>query len=236
MSMNIGEVKSAKLPIWLKALDFVHENNGLRLERFNGNLNLYVNDGTRRKRFCTMFLGRAADFKGFEFNAKVHSKNKMLFWVGAIRFVVDFANKKVATNLMGFQVAGSKQWGDDVQMPWRAEFMPLFGDPMPPMEMDENAAKLFWQWFHLKEGSIVELMGKGRKEAKIVYKQFHLWLAPVFPFAKPGQIEVTLDCSNDGHTFTLHCGGNEQLFADADKFAALMPEGLRRMWTFVAEE
>ena len=40
MSMNIGEEKSAKLPIWLKALDFTHENNGLRLERFNGNLNL----------------------------------------------------------------------------------------------------------------------------------------------------------------------------------------------------
>ena len=236
MSMNIGEVKSAKLPIWLKALDFTHENNGLRLERFNGNLNLYVNDGTRRKRFCTMFLGRAADFKGFAFNAKVHSKNKMLFWVGAIRFVIDFSTKKVATNLMGFQVAGSKQWGDDVQMPWRAEFMTLFGDPMPPMEMDVNAAKLFWQWFHLKEGSIVELVEKGRKEAKIVHKQFDLWLAPVFPYAKPGQIDIALKCSNDGHTFTLQCGGNEQLFADADKFAELIPEGLRRMWTFVAEE
>ena len=236
MSMNIGEEKSAKLPIWLKALDFTHENNGLRLERFNGNLNLYVNDGSRRKRFCTMFLGRAADYKGFPFNAKVQSKNRMLFWVGKVRFVIDFAAKKVATNLMGFQIAGSKEWGDDVQMPWRAEFMPLFGDPMPPMEMDENAGKHFWQWFHLKEGSIVELVEKSRKDAKIVYKQFDLWLAPVFPFAKPGQIDVTLNCSNDGHTFTLHCGGNEKLFEDADKFAALMPEGLRRMWTFVAEE
>ena len=102
MSMNIGEEKSAKLPIYLKALDFVHENNGLRLERFNGNLNLYVNDGSRRKRFCTMFLGRAADYKGFPFHAKVQSKTKMLFWVGRIRFVIDFAAKKVATNLMGF--------------------------------------------------------------------------------------------------------------------------------------
>ena len=236
MSMNIGEEKSAKLPVWLKALDFAQERNGLRLERFNGNLYLYVNDGTRRKRFCTMALGRAADFKGFSFNAKVQSKNRMLFWVGKVRFVIDFAAKKVATNLMGFQIAGSKEWGDDVQMPWRAEFMPLFGDPMPPMEMDENAAKLFWQWFHLKEGSIVELVEKSRKDAKIVYKQFDLWLAPVFPFAKPGQIGVELRCSNDGHTFTLQCGGNEKLFEDADKFAALMPEGLRRMWTFVAEE
>ena len=236
MSMNIGEEKSAKLPIWLKALDFVHEGCGLRLERFNGNLNLYVNDGSRRKRFCTMSLGRASDFKGFPFHAKVQSKTRMLFWVGKVRFVIDFAAKKVATNLMGFQVAGSKEWGEDVQMPWRAEFMPFFGDPVPPMEMDENTAKLFWQWFHLKEGSIVELMQKGRKEGKIVYKQMNLWLAPVFPFAKPGQIDVQLQCSNDGHTFVLRCGGNAQLWEDADRFAELMPEGLRRVWSFRVEE
>lgn len=236
MSMNIGQEKAAKLPIWLKALDFVHEQNGLRLERFNGNLYLYVNNGSRRKRFCTMALGRASDFKGFPFHAKVQSKTRMLFWVGKVRFVIDYANKKVATNLVGFQVAGSKEWGDDVQMPWRAEFMPLFGDPMPPMEMDENAGKLFWQWFHLKEGSIVELIETGRKEAKVVYKQMDLWLAPVFPYAKPGQIGVALHCSNDGHIFTLQCGGNEQLLKDAENFGALMPEGLQTVWKFVVEE
>lgn len=236
MSMNIGQEKAAKLPIWLKALDFVHEKNGLRLERFNGNLYLYVNNGSRRARFCTMALGRASDFKGFPFHAKVQSKTRMLFWVGKVRFVIDYAAKKVATNLVGFQVAGSKEWGDDVQMPWRAEFMPLFGDPMPPMEMDENAGKLFWQWFHLKEGSIVDLMEKGRKEAKIVYKQMDLWLAPVFPFAKPDQIGVELFCSNDGHTFVLRCGGNQQLLEDVQKFGALMPEGLQRVWSFQVEE
>ena len=236
MSMNIGQEKAAKLPIWLKALDFVHEKNGLRLERFNGNLYLYANNGSRRKRFCAMPLGRASDFKGFPFHAKVQSKTKMLFWVGRVRFVIDFAAKKVATNLVGFQVAGSKEWGEDVQMPWRAEFMPIFGDPMPPMEMDENAGKLFWQWFHLKEGSIVELMETGRKEAKIVYKQMDLWLAPVFPFAKPGQIGVVLNCSNDGHTFLFRCGSNEQLLKDAEKFGALMPEGLQRVWKFEVEE
>ena len=235
MSMNIGEEKSAKLPIWLKALDFVHENNGLRLERFNGNLNLYVNDGSRRKRFCTMSLGRASDFKGFPFHAKVQSKSRMLFWVGRVRFVIDFAAKKVATNLVGFQVAGSKEWGEDVQMPWRAEFMPLFGDPMPPMEMDEAAGQLFWHWFHMKEASIVDLVGQGRKEAKIVLKQIDLWMAPVFPYVKPGQTGVELRCSDDGHTFLLKCGGNGQLWEDADKFAALMPEGLQRMWSFKVE-
>ena len=236
MSMNIGEEKAAKLPIWLKALDFVHETNGLRLERFNGNLYLYVNNGNRRKRFATLPLGRASDFKGFPFCAKVQSKNRMLFWVGKVRFVIDFAAKKVATNLVGFQVTGSREWGDDVQMPWRAEFMPLFGDPMPPMEMDENAGKLFWQWFHLKEGSIVDLVEKGRKEAKIVYKQMDLWLVPVFPYTKPGQIGVVLNCSNDGHTFVFQCGGNEQLLMDAEKFGALMPEGLRRVWKFEVDE
>ena len=236
MSMNIGEEKSAKLPIWLKALDFAYENNGLRLERSNGNLYLYVNDGSRRNRFCTMALGRAADFKGFPFHAKVQSKSRMLFWVGRVRFVIDYAAKKVATNLVGFQVAGSKRWGEDVQMPWRADFMPLFGDPMPPMELDETAGRLFWQWFHQKEGSIVELVEKSRKDAKTVYKQIDLWLNPVFPIAKPGQIGVALNCSNDGHTFLFQCGGNEKLAEDAEKFGALMPEGLRRVWRFVVEE
>ena len=236
MSMKIGEEKSAKLPIWLKALDFNYENNGLRLERFKGCLHLYVNDGSRRNRFCAMALGQASDFKGFDFHAKVQSKTRMLFWVGRVRFVIDYAARKVATNLVGFQVAGSKQWGEDVQMPWRAEFMPLFGDPMPPMEMDEGAGKLFWQWFHMKEASIVDLMEKGRKEAKIVYKQMDLWMAPVFPYAKPGQAGVVLNCGNDGHTFLFQCGGNEKLLEDAEKFGALMPEGLRRVWKFEVEE
>ena len=49
MVLNLGETKTFKLPLMLKAMDFIYEGNGLRLERQRGGvLCLNVNSGRRR--------------------------------------------------------------------------------------------------------------------------------------------------------------------------------------------
>lgn len=236
MELKIGESKTFKLPFILKAMDMLCEGNGLRLERKGQNAILNVNNGSRRTVYASVPLGRIKDLNEVGFTVKAQSKTRMLFSVGAVKFVIDYAAKKVATNLMGLGIAGSKEWGDHVQIPWRGEFMPLFGLPLPPEEMDENTARLFWQWFHVNETDILRLLNGTKKESRSVLRQVDTWLCPVFPYVKSNQIDFDI-CSREGElAFTFRHGGNERLAADAEIFGQMMPEGLTKTWKFSVEE
>lgn len=236
MNLKIGESKTFKLPIWLKAVDILCEGNGLRLERKGQNAVLNVNNGSRRTVYAGVPLGRIKELNEFGFKVKAHSKNRMLFSVGKVLFVIDYGSKKMATNLIGLRFYGSKEWGENVQIPWRGDFMPLFDLPVPPPVMDKTAAELFWRWFHSGESAIVTMMEKGKKEAKSVCQQINLWLCPIFPYLNTAKIEFELKCSDKGHSFTIHHSGDEQLGEDLVALGEMMPEGLGKMWKFTVEE
>ena len=237
MVLNLGETKSFKLPLMLKAMDFIYEGNGLRLERQRGGiLCLNVNSGRRKDAFAAIPLGPAKELNAVGMNVKVHSSSRTLFWVGNVRFVIDYKAKKVATNLLGLRIFGSKQWGDHVQMPWRGEFQTLFGLPKPPAEMDRGTAQLFWQWFNNHEAEIIDLFNGTKKESKVVSQQISLWMCPVFPYAKPSEISFDLDCCDGDNTFIFRHSGNEKLMAEAEEFASLMPENMAKRWSFITKE
>lgn len=237
MVLNLGETKSFKLPLMLKAIDMIYEGNGLRLERQRGGiLCLNVNSGRRRDAFAAIPLGPAKELNAVGMNVKVLSKARTLFWVGNVRFVIDYSAKKVATNLLGLRIFGSKQWGEHVQMPWRGEFQTLFGLPAPASEMDRSTAQLFWQWFNNHEIEIISLINGTKKEAKAVTQQITLWIAPVFPYAKAHEIDFDLSCGDGDNTFIFRHGGNEKLLADAAEFAELMPENMAKRWKFIAQK
>ncbi|MBQ9148678.1 MAG: hypothetical protein IJX69_03835 [Oscillospiraceae bacterium] len=237
MNLKIGESKTFKLPIWLKAVDMIYEKNGLRLERQRGGIAcLNVNSGSRRDAYAAIPLGPVKDLNAVGFTVKVHSKSRTLFSVGGVKFVIDYASKKVSTNLLGLRVFGSKEWGENVQAPWRPEYQTLFGLPMPPAEMDRETAKLFWQWFYGNEVDIIQMVNGTKKESKSIYKQLELWLAPVFPYEKASNLEVELKCGDGENTFIFRHGGSEKLQADAQEFYELMPENMAKRWDFVLEE
>ena len=237
MVLNLGETKTFKLPFMLKAIDIIHEGNGLRLERQRGGIVcLNVNSGSRRDAFAAIPLGPAKELNAVGMNVKALSKTRTLFWVGNVRFVIDYGAKKVATNLLGLRIFGSKQWGDHVQMPWRGEFQTLFGLPMPPAEMDRGTAQLFWMWFNNHEAEIITLVNGSKKEAKAVNQQIHLWMCPVFPYAKAGEIDFDLHCGDGDNTFIFCHGGHTQLMAEAEEFASLMPENMAKRWNFLSQE
>ena len=236
MNLNIGESKTFKLPFWLKAIDIACDKNGLRLERKNGNAILYVNNGSRFNTFAGVPLGPLKPLNEVGFTVKAHSKSRMLFNVGAVKFVVDYAARKVSTNLVGLRVGGSKEWGDHVQAPWRAEFQTLFGLPMPPMEMDKDTARLFWQWFHVNEADIVKMLCGDKKQNKSIFQQIDLWLCPVFPYAKVSEVDFDLKCKEGDNTFIFRTHGHEKLIADAQAFCNEMPDSMASRWNFVVEE
>lgn len=237
MELKIGESKTFKLSFWLKAVDIKCGDNCMRLERQRGGIAcLNINNGSRRIAYAAIPLGLIKDLNAVGFTVKAHSKTRALFSVGAVKFVIDYAAKKVSTNLIGLRIFGSKEWGENVQAPWRAEFQTLFGLPMPPAEMDRDTAKLFWQWFHANEVDIINMIKGGKKENKSINKQIELWLSPVFPYEKVANIDFDLECGEGEHTFTFHHGGNEKLMEDAPAFGGMMPENLAKRWDFVIEE
>ena len=236
MKLEIGESKIVKLPIWLKAGDVSCGENGVWIARQNGNAVLNISDKKCRKVFAAVLLGQIKDINQFGIHVKAHSGSKMLVSVGAIRILIDFGAKKAATNVLGLLILGSAEWGENVQIPWRADYLPLFGLPLPPEEMDRNTAEVFWKWFHGSETDIIRLLGGNKKESRAVFRQVNLWLCPVFPYLKGKQMDFDLRCKGEENLFILHCGGNERLMADAEEFGKMMPEPLKDQWKFVVTE
>lgn len=237
MQLKLGESKTFKLPFWLTAVDILHEGNGLRLERQRrGIVCLNVNNGRRRVVYAQIPLGIAKDLNEFGFTVKAQSKTRMLFSVGSVRFVIDYAAKKVSTNLIGLRILGSKEWGEMVQVPWRGEYQTLFGLPQPPAEMDQGTAKLFWQWFHMNETDIDRMLNGSKKENKSIFQQIDLWLCPVFPYCKASRIDFDVKCKDGDNTFIFRHGGDQQLMEDAPKFMAMMPENMAKRWNIIIEE
>lgn len=236
MELKIGESKTVKLPFWLKGVDIRCENNGLTLLRQGQIAVLNVTDRKFRETFAAVRLGYVSDLNQYGMTVKAQSRTRMIVSVGAVKIVVDYAAKKAAANVLGMVFYGSAQWGEQVQIPWQADFMPLFGLPQPSEELDRNTAEVFWKWFHGSEADIVRLLNGTGKESKMVFRQVNLWLVPVFPYIKSKWIDFDLRCKGEEKTFFIYHKGNERLKADAEEFAAMMPEGLAIGWKVVVTE
>ena len=236
MKLNIGEEKSAKLPIWLKAVDFKCDNMGIRVERVKGRICAYATDGRMKTIYCAMPLGLAGDLKDISYTVKYQSKTRMLLSVGQVKFVIDCGAKKASTNLVGYRITHSVLWGENCQIPWRAEYLPLFGLPMPPAQLDKQIAEMFWKWFWENESSILQLAGGTSKESKLLHSQLRLWMGPMFLYVKANDIDFKVSSREGVNTFTFHHGGNEQLREDAEVFGSLLHEKLKDNWTFILEE
>lgn len=237
MELKIGESKTFKLPIWLKAVDILYEKNGLRLERQRGGIVcLNVNDGSRRTAYAAIPLGRVKDLNQYGFTVKIQSKARTLFNVGNVKFVIDYAAKKVATNVLGMRIMGSKEWGDHVQSPWKPEYMPLFGLPKPEPVMDRKTGEIFWKWFHENESAIITFSQKGRKETRIIEEQINLWMHQVFPYDKGADVKFKLVCKDEPYGILFTLDGQEQLAEDAQTLAEMMPDALKRRWEFILQE
>ena len=235
MNLNVGESKDFKVPFWLKGVDVACGRNFISVDRKGGYAYLKMGTGSIRNVSATIPLGPMKDLNEHGFHVKAHSATRMLVNVGRVLFVVDYAARKVSTNVVGLRAYGGGDWGDHVQTPWRGSYMSLFGQPLPPDEMDKGLAKLFWNWFANNEVDIIRLLGEGKKEEKEVFHQTDLWLCPVFPYAKASQINFDLRCREDDRSF-IFIPGTQRLREDAEAFAALMPEMLARRWKFIIGE
>lgn len=233
MKLQIGESKTIKLPFWLKGVDVSSEGNSISLDRQGDFAVVYVWRGKRKNILAAVTLGLVKDVNEFGLTVKIHSKSRWLLSVGSMRLVIDFGAQKAATNVLGQRILGSSAWGENVQIPWQADYMPLFGLPLPPNEMDRNTAEVFWKWFHGSETDIIRLLGGTKQESRAVFRQVNLCLCPVFPYLKNKWLNFDLRCKEEENLFILYHGGNEQLMADAAAFGEMMPEALAGSWKFV---
>ena len=236
MVLKIGESKTVKLPFWLKGVDIFSEGYCLSLDRQGDFAVLQVWNGKRKELLAAVMLGQVKDVNEFGLTVKIHSQSRWLASVGSMRLVIDFGAKKAATNVLGQRILGSAKWGENAQIPWRTDFLPLFGLPQPSDEMDRNTAEVFWKWFHGSETDIIRLLGGTKQESRAVFRQMNLCLCPVFPRFKGKQMNFDLRCKEEGNLFIIHCGNDELLKADAEAFADMIPEPLKEQWKVIVTE
>lgn len=99
-------------------------------------------------------------------------------------------------------------------------------------EMDPAAANQFWQWFSDNEPWILENINTNGMD---VVWAVDAQLKPVFPYFRR-ELEFQLGYNNGSGEFFFFHFGNRNLMADARKLEELMPESLRKNWTFIAEK
>ena len=104
--------------------------------------------------------------------------------------------------------------------------------PFRKKEMDTTAANQFWKWFSENEQWIIDNINTNGMD---VVWAVDAQIKPVFPYFKK-ELEFELGYNNGvGEFFFLHFG-NRNLISDAQKLKELMPESLRKNWTFIAEK
>lgn len=99
-------------------------------------------------------------------------------------------------------------------------------------EINEVAAKQFWEWFKEKELWIIECINTNNHAFiwKIDEK-----LKPIFPYFKK-ELEFQLGYNNEvGEFFFFHLG-NKNLIRDAEILKQMMPVDIAKKWKFVIEK
>lgn len=99
-------------------------------------------------------------------------------------------------------------------------------------EMDTTAANQFWKWFSENEQWIIDNINTNGMD---VVWAVDAQIKPVFPYCKK-ELEFQLGYNNGVGEFFFFHFGNRNLISDAQKLKELMPESLRKNWTFIAEK
>ena len=104
-----------------------------------------------------------------------------------------------------------------------------FGLPDEDAPMDEAAAREFWAWFAENGDRIADrLRGPGAVE---VVSWVDEKICPVFPYMDPEMVHFELGFNNGVGEFFFFHNVDEKLRADAEAFAAMLPEALKDRWT-----
>lgn len=98
-------------------------------------------------------------------------------------------------------------------------------------EANERDMIAFWQWFAQKESWIIE---KSKTDGMSVVEAVDKVLKPVFPYFKK-EIEFQLGYNDGKGEFFFYDLHNKNLLRDATRLSEIMPEELRKHWTFIIE-
>lgn len=234
MELKIGSTEKVNFTLLKKCFLFESKDRGLVLEQADGVVCLYATDVSHGRIYCAMPLGRVQDMKKLNYYIFAPDNSKLLAAVGGALFVMDFVEKWAATNLEDYHIYGSEYWGEYCQRSWKSSYMPLFGLPDPDAGMDRTAAEAFWVWFADEEGRISERLGGSGAGEVVAWVDQRI--CPVFPYVPSDMVQFELGWNSGRGEIFFFYNGDEKLLADAEEFAAMMPEGLKDRWTLNIQE
>lgn len=235
MELDIGKAFQVRFG-FMRKNTYMFENppHGVVLEHEEGQVDLYVTNAAHNEIYCVLCLGSDRELKKFCYTVASYNGDIMLVDMGKYGLVVDFARKKVASNLPSFSVLRSG-WGEDVMESWRSAHDQMFGFESGAREMDRKAAEDFWAWFAENEPEIARQIAAGGDAAREMIGHIDGRLTPVFPYEKPQNIEFQLGCNGDSKEFFLYHFNDEQMVRDTAALGEMMPESVKEQWTFITE-
>ena len=99
-------------------------------------------------------------------------------------------------------------------------------------EMNEAAAKAFWEWFAQKEEWIISNI---KTNGMDVVWAIDAQIKPAFPYCKR-ELEFQLGFNDGKGEFFFFHFGDRRLKRDAAVLASMMPANIAARWSFIAEK
>lgn len=246
MILEVGKAGKARFIRFIKKTNiFECGPNGMVLERENNVITLYVTNARCSEIYCVIPLGGNEILKKNKFMGVAYSPEIMLLYGGDIMVMVDFGARKVSVNKPGIKATGKRDWGEDVQIPWKPQYNAMFGlaagtevlesgEP-EKVQPDCGDQAQFWAWFAEHEEEIVDKTIASGEEAEMMNARIRVQLAVAFPYEKPGSIEFQLGGDGEKNEFAVFHFNRERMKRDAEELGRLMPEALKERWTYHTE-
>lgn len=126
MELELKKREMAKFYIFVKVFMYEYEDNGIVMEKDNGQIYLYATNGAHNTIYCAIPMGSKSELWGQTYVISAPDEDHILVDAGHIKVVINFAEQVATTSKRNCVITGSKAWGDDVQVEWDEDFLDYF--------------------------------------------------------------------------------------------------------------
>ena len=126
MKLELKKREKAKFYIFVKVFMYEYGDNGIVMEKENGQITLYATNGAHNTIFCKIPMGNKTELWGQTYVIFAPDEDHILVDAGQIKVVINFKEHVATTSKWGCTITGSKAWGEDVQVEWDEDFEDYF--------------------------------------------------------------------------------------------------------------
>ena len=126
MQLELKKWEKAKFYFLVKVFMYEYGDNGIVMEKENGQITLYATNGAHNTIYCTIPMGSTKELWGQTYVICAPDNDHILVDAGPIKVIINYTEQVATIRKEDCEIFGSKAWGEDVQVEWDEDFEAYF--------------------------------------------------------------------------------------------------------------